>query len=74
MDYREILEISKNKLASTYPNVIEDIEYLIGIGSTGGEIITAVGNYLIKLETRNNEAYKIIEKEKRYIWKSSKRC
>lgn len=61
--YQEILSIAKSKLAGSYDNVIEELNVIISMGSTGGEIIAMVGKYLKDLEQKNLQVYEIMKKD-----------
>lgn len=63
MNYQNILITATNKIGTEFPDVINDIEYRISAGSTGGEIIGMVGKYLKDLEMTNPAAYSILIKE-----------
>lgn len=63
MDYNKILEIAKFKLNKKDESIIKDIEDLISIGSTGGEIVGMVGKYLKDLEVSNYQAYLLLKQD-----------
>ena len=63
MDYTQILDFAEQKLSNEYAYVIADIRLKIASGSTGGEIGSLVGGYLINLREQNHPAYIILKSE-----------
>ncbi|HTO15165.1 MAG TPA: hypothetical protein VLZ83_05315 [Edaphocola sp.] len=63
MNYELIVSQIENKLKIKYPEVMNTLYGIIRAGSTGGEIISEIGYYLLSLEKINNEVFEIISDE-----------
>jgi hypothetical protein len=63
MNYQHIIEIAKQKLSKDYQHILDEIDELVTIGSTGGEITSMLGRFLIELEAKDINAYNLIKVE-----------
>ena len=63
MNYICILEIAKKRLINENMYIVDDINQCILSGSTGGEITSIVGSYLLNLKAKNFKAYQLMEDE-----------
>ncbi|MEZ4909513.1 MAG: hypothetical protein R2774_01495 [Saprospiraceae bacterium] len=72
MNYICILEIAKKRLINENMYIVDDINQCIQSGSTGGEITSIVGSYLLNLKAKNFKAYQLMEDEINKFLRESK--
>jgi hypothetical protein len=72
MNYICILEIAKKRLINENMYIVDDINQCILSGSTGGEITSIVGSYLLNLKAKNFKAYQLMEDEINKFLRESK--
>ena len=72
MNYICILEIAKKRLINENMYIVDDINQCILSGSTGGEITSIVGSYLLNLKSKNFKAYQLMEDEINKFLRESK--